>query len=55
MILKKKAIEYWIKNAQAEFFSKEIFFLENNANVDGSKIVPTLVLNLNLFLDQNGI
>ena len=52
---KKKAIEYWIKNAQAEFFAKEIFFLENNANVDGSKIVPALVLNLNLFLDQNGI
>ena len=26
---KKKAIEYWIKNAQAEFFAKEIFFLEN--------------------------
>ena len=52
---KKKAIEYWIKNAQAEFFAKEIFFLENNASVDGSKIVPALVLNLNLFLDQNGI
>ena len=52
---KKKAIEYWIKNAQAEFFAKEIFFLENNVNVDGSKIVPALVLNLNLFLDQNGI
>ena len=52
---KKKAIEYWIKNAQAEFFAKENFFLENNANVDGSKIVPALVLNLNLFLDENGI
>ena len=52
---KKEAIEYWIKNAQAEFFAQEIFFLENNANVDGSKIVPALVLNLNLFLDQNGI
>ena len=52
---KKKAIEYWIKNAQAEFFAKDIFFLENNANVDSSKIVPALVLNSNLFLDQNGI
>ena len=37
------------------FLPKRFSFLENNANVDGSKIVPALVLNLNLFLDQNGI
>ena len=29
--------------------------MKNNTNVDGGKIVPALVLNLDLFLDQNGI
>ena len=44
---------YWIKIAQTENFSKEISFLKlqdkSNANI------PTLVSNLNLFLDSNGI
>ena len=52
-----KAIEYWVKIAQQEYFSKEIKFLtENTANVNvNDKKVPSLVMNLNLFLDNNGI
>ena len=57
-----KALEYWVKIAQSEYFEKEIFFLNNNnnSNDDGSNVnksnnIPPLVLNLNLFLDENGI
>ena len=44
---------YWIKIAQTENFSKEISFLklQNKSNTN----IPTLVSNLNLFLDFNGI
>ena len=44
---------YWIKIAQTENFSKEISFLklQDKSNTN----IPTLVSNLNLFLDSNGI
>ena len=52
---KKKASEYWIKNAQAEYFDKEISFLKDNLDNNSSKNIPPLVLNLNMFIDENGI
>ena len=49
----QKAKMYWIRIAQTENFSKEISFLKlqdiSNTNI------PTLVFNLNLFQDSNGI
>ena len=44
---------YWIRIAQTENFSKEISFLKlrDQSNTNTS----TLVSNLNLFLDSNGI
>ena len=49
----QKAKMYWIRITQTENFSKEINFLKlqdkNNTNI------PTLVSNLNSFLDSNGI
>ena len=50
---KKKAIEYWIKIAQREYYYEEIEFLKQEVKLD--KKVPALVLNLNLFLDENEI
>ena len=43
---------YWIRMAQTENFSKEISFLklQDKSNTN----IPTLVSNLNLFLDSNG-
>ena len=53
-----EAIKYWVKTAQREWFEKEINFLTentvNNAN-KGKSSVTSLILNLNLYLDQNGI
>ena len=48
-----KAIEYWIKIVQAEGFAKEISFLKNNEN--NKMNVPSLVRDLNLFIDGKGI
>ncbi len=44
---------YWIRIAQTENFSKEISFLklQDKSNTN----IPTLVSNLNLFLDSNEI
>ena len=44
---------YWIRIAQTENFSKEISFLklQDKSNTN----IPTLVSNLNLFLDSNRI
>ena len=53
---KIKSIEYWVKIAQSEYFAKEISFLKESANnLNNKNKVPPLVLNLNLFLDNNGI
>ena len=49
----EKAKKYWIKVAQTERYSKEIAFLKSDVKND--KHVPTLVSNLNLFLDENEI
>ena len=54
--IKYKAIEYWIKIAQSEYFANEITFLkESTNNVSNNSKIPSLVLNLNLFLDKNGV
>ena len=54
--VKYKAIEYWVKVAQSEFFSEEITFLKEQANTANDKLrIPSLVSNLNVFLDNNGI
>ena len=50
---RKKAWEYWIKTAQEEFFNEELKFLQNTNQND--KVAPTLVSNLNLFLDDKGL
>ena len=51
----KNAIEYWIRNAQAEFFFNEIAVLKDD-NIDNKdKCAPPLVSNLNSFLDKKGI
>ena len=50
---KKKAWEYWIKKSQEEFFQDELTFLNNPHGND--KLMPPLVTNLNLFLDNKGI
>ena len=50
---KEKAWEYWIKKAQEEYFPEELIFLRNANNND--KLIPTLVANLNLFLDDKGM
>ena len=51
---KKKALEYWVKVAQGEWFQKELDFL-NNPNKLNETNIPPLVANLNLFLDEKGI
>ena len=51
----KKAIEYWIRNAQAEFFSNEIASLKDDDINNKDKCALPFVSNLNLFLDKNGI
>ena len=52
-----KAIDYWVKTAQAECFAAEIKFLTENtvSNDTRDSNVPHLVMNLNLYVDQNGI
>lgn len=52
---KRKANEYWIKVAQAEYFSNEIAFLIESANSNANKNIPPLVMNLDLFLDEKKI
>ena len=49
----QKVKMYWIRIAQTENFSKEISFLklQDKSNTN----IPTLVSNLNLLLDSNGI
>ena len=53
MVIITKGQMYWIRVAQTENFSKEISFLklQDKSNTN----IPTLVSNLNLFLDSNGI
>ena len=51
---KRKALEYWVKVAQAEYFQKELNFLSNSNSVNASNN-PHLVSNLNLFIDPKGI
>ena len=51
-----RAIEYWVKVAQSEYFSNEIAFLkESKSNVSNKSRIPPLVLNLDLFLDDKEI
>ena len=50
---KIKAWEYWIKKAQEEYFKDELTFLHNASKND--KLIPPLVRNLNLFLDDKGM
>ena len=50
---KRKAWEYWIKKAQEEYFQDELTFL-NNVNKN-DKLIPPLVSNLNLFVDDKGM
>ena len=45
------ATTFWIKQMQKECFSKEIEFLQQGKNEN----IPSLVNNLNLFLDATGI
>lgn len=52
---KKRATEYWIKIAQAEHFAKEVAFLKESVYNSVNRNVPSLVMNLNLFLDEKGI
>ena len=49
----QKAKIYWIRIAQTEKFSKDISFLklQDKSNTN----IPTMVPNLNLFLDSEGI
>jgi hypothetical protein len=52
----QKAVKYWILQVQKECFSEEIEFLRK-AKLGQTKTnyVPTLVANLNLFLDDEGV
>ncbi|XP_068245338.1 uncharacterized protein [Palaemon carinicauda] len=50
---KKKALKYWVKIAQKEYFSVELDFLQSSANITNN--IPPLVSSLNLFLDLMGI
>ena len=45
---------YWIRKAQEECFKQEIEFLQSPTETN-DKLIPPLVLNLNLFLDKEGI
>ena len=55
---RKKAVEYWVKIAQSEYFTNEIAFLKNksvNGDLCNNNKIPPLVMNLNLFLDDKGL
>ncbi len=52
---RKMAKEYWIKIIQRECFHKEIEFLETTTTSKDERLIPPLVMNLNLFLDDKGI
>ena len=45
---------YWIKEMQKECFAQELAYL-NNSDVKNPNEVPTLVNNLDLFLDSKGV
>ena len=47
-----KSLHYWIKQMQSCHFSTEIEYLSSKVK---SNNIPLLVLNLNLFLDENNI
>ncbi|XP_068238445.1 uncharacterized protein [Palaemon carinicauda] len=48
---RERAKKYWIEIAQSECFSKEIEFLKKE--VKSEQNVPSLVSNLNLFIDED--
>lgn len=52
---RNKALIYWFRLMQNEHFSSEIAFLLDSSNGIQSKRIPSLVSNLNLFLDKDGL
>ena len=52
-VLKDSSLKYWLKYSQEIAFPEEIKFFSKNKN--RNEQIPTLVLDLNLFLDKDGI